>query len=420
MQKIALKTRCVSLPKQDRWHLRTTPLLGGVAIFLGFLVPFLYFFKTSEVFWILLLGSVFSTALGLWDDLYRIKPSTKLIGQIMIACLTVAFGLKFMPNVIPVVSIPLTIFWIVGLMNALNLLDNMDGLAGGVAVISAATLCGNMLLGGHSESALLMSLLVGATLAFLCYNFPPAKIFMGDSGSMLLGYLLAVGAILQSDQNVSNLIATLAVPVLILSVPIFDTTFVTLARNLNQRPFSRGGRDHASHRLVAFGLSERRAVLTLYTVSALLGSLALFYTRLNAVVMTVLIGLAGIALFSFGWFLGEVKVYTDEDKLKANGDKNGWVFLNGVIMHKRRIVEVLVDLSLICLSYISAYLLRFEGLMTPQNLERIHYSLPILICVKFIVFSFFGLYRGVWRYIGMNDLIAISKAVVVGQVLSVL
>ena len=212
---------------------------------------------------------------------------------------------------------------------------------------------------------------------------------------------------------------TLAFPILVLSVPVFDTTFVTLMRKLHQRPISHGGRDHVSHRLVAFGLSERKTVLTLYAITSFFGGLSLL-SQLNPAVMMVLIGLSGIGLFSFGRFLGEVKVYTDEEKLKTNGEKKGWIFLDGILYHKRRIVEVLVDLAIVCLSYFSAVLLRFEGVISPENLRQIRDSLPLLIGIKFLSFFSFGLYRGVWRYVSLSDLISIFKAVVVGEAGSIL
>jgi len=416
VQRLASRLNCVSAPKQDRWHVKPTPLLGGLAIFTAFLIPYLILFRGNDFFWVLLLGISFSVGLGLLDDLLHIKPSTKLIGQILIACMTIAFGLRF--TLSPLISIPLTILWIVGMMNAINLLDNMDGLAGGIVVISALALWGDTLLNGFFPYGLLMSLLVGATLGFLRYNFTPARIFMGDCGSMLLGYLLALGAILQTGGSVSNLVMTLAIPVLVLSVPIFDTTFVTIIRKLNRRPISQGGRDHVSHRLVAFGLSERKAVLTLYSVSFFFGGLSLLYSQLNPAIMMVLIGLAVIGLFSFGRFLGDIKVYTDEERLKENGERKGWIFLNGIIYHKRRIVEVLADLAIICLSYLAAFLLRFEGIISPENLQLILDSLPILIGIKILSFFSFGLYRGDWRYVSLNDLVSIFKAVVVGQMMA--
>jgi len=420
MRWFALQTHSVSTSKQDRWHARTKPLFGGLAIYGAFLISYLVLFRDGRTFWILLVGSILATALGLLDDLFRIKPSSKLIGQILIACFMIVFGVKFSLLNATIISIPLSIFWVVSMMNAVNLLDNMDGLAGGVVAISALALCGNAILNSHFGVALLMALLVGGALAFLHYNFPPAKIFMGDSGSMFLGYMLAVGAMLQAEGSVSNLVMMLAVPVLVLSVPIFDTSFVTLMRKLNQRSLSQGGKDHTSHRLVAFGLSERKAVLTLYTVSLLFGSLSFLYSRLNPVAMMVLIGLGALALFSFGIFLGDVKVYTSEKTVEKNGKKKGWVLLDGIIYHKRRIVEVLVDLTVICISYLSAFLLRFEGILSSQNLELVLDSLPIVIGIKLLSFFYFGLYRGVWRYVSLNDLVSIFKAMFVGQVVSVL
>jgi len=411
--------KCVSIPRQDRWHSQPVPLFGGLAIFTAFLISCLLLLKGLPSLWILLLGAFLSVSLGVFDDLRHINPSSKLIGQILIACFTIRFGLKFVSTASFLISIPLTILWISGMMNAVNLLDNMDGLAGGIAVISSFFLCLNSLWNGDPQTAVLMAVVGGASLGFLYYNFCPAKIFMGDSGSMLLGYLLAVGSIFQNHHSIPNLMVTLALPVLVLSVPVFDTTFVTLMRKLHQRPISHGGRDHVSHRLVAFGLSERRAVLTLYAMTSFFGGLSLL-SQLNPAVMMVLIGLSGIGLFSFGRFLGEVKVYTDEEKLKENGEKKGWIFLDGILYHKRRIVEVLVDLTIICLSYFSAVLLRFEGVISPENLRQIRDSLPLLIGIKFLSFFSFGLYRGVWRYVSLSELISIFKAVVVGEAGSIL
>lgn len=415
VKRFAVRLNRVATPSQDRWHSKPTPLLGGLAIFIAFFLPYLLFYIGQHHFWVILGGAFLALSIGLFDDFIRINPSTKLIGQILIACFMVRYGLRLAPAASPLWSMPLTVLWIAGIMNAMNLLDNMDGLAGGIAVISASFLLLNSLLNGYSDIAILMSLIVGAALGFLYYNFSPAKIFMGDSGSMLLGYLLAVGSILQIDSNASHLVVTLALPVLVLSVPVFDTTFVTVMRKLHQRPISQGGRDHASHRLVAFGLSERKAVLTLYAVSSFLGILSLLYAQLNPAVMAVLIGLVGIALFSFGKFLGEIKVYTDEGALRANGDKKGWILLDGIVYHKRRVVEVLVDFAIICLSYISAILLRYEGIISPENLRQIRDSLPLLIGIKFVSFFSFGLYRGVWRYVSLNDLLSIFKAVLVGE-----
>ncbi len=420
MKKLALRLGCVSIPRTDRWHSKPIPLFGGLAIFIAFVIPYLYFFRGNPYFWPILGGAVLSVGLGVFDDMHHIKPSSKLIGQIVIACMTFGSGIRLTLDIPPLISIPLTILWIIGMMNALNLLDNMDGLAAGVAAISAFALLAGSYLSGNIPLVLLMSLLIGATLAFLRYNFTPAKIFMGDSGSILLGYLLAVGAILKSDHSISNLMMTLGIPVLTLSVPIFDTTFVTLVRRLHERPISQGGKDHTSHRLVAFGLSERKAVLTLYGVSCLFGGLSVLSRQLNPTIMIVLIGLSVLLLFLFGIFLGEIKVYTGEETLKANGKKKEWIFLNGIIYHKRRIAEVVVDLAIIGLSYLSAFLLRFEGVISPQNQQLILDSLPVLIGLKLLSFFLFGLYRGVWRYVSLNDLVAISKAIVVGQVAAIL
>lgn len=422
VRRLAVKYKFVSFPKQDRWRKRVVASLGGIAIFTAFIIPYLVFGSHD----LLSVGFAFAAfgifLLGLIDDIVHIKPDTKLIGQIITACVVIMFGASFKITPFPMVNFALTIFWVVAIINAFNLLDNMDGLCAGVASIAALILCAHSIMTSDANTTVLSLILLGSTLGFLRYNFNPAKIFMGDSGSMFLGYVLAWGTLMGAAKEKASLLVTMAIPVLLLIVPIFDTAFVTLARFFNNRPISQGGKDHTSHRLVALGLSERKAVLLLYVISAICGLGVLLYNRILFTHLVILYAVFFIGLFIFGIFLSsEVKVYTGQElnKLKNGKKLNGKVIFSGVIYNKRRIIEVILDFIIITISYITAYVLRFEGILFNLNLNLIAQSLPIVLVTKFVVFYSFGLYRGVWRYVGIYDLIAILKATLVGSMLSV-
>ena len=421
VRKLAIRFAWVAEPNQLRWHKNTTALLGGAAIYLTFLISTLLFVKLDRTILGLLSGCSLIFLIGLVDDIVHIKPQLKLIGQIFAACIILAFGMHFEIIANKWIVLPLTIFWIVGITNAFNLLDNMDGLSCGIGFISYAFLFGYSLLNQMPVVALLSVILAGSSLGFLRYNFYPAKIFMGDCGSQFLGMSIAVIAVIGTSGHISNVIVTLAIPVLILGVPIFDTTFVTLVRRLKGQPISQGGKDHTSHRLVLLGLSERKTVLLLYLLSILFGLIALFYTRIDMIIVSILAVLALIVLFFFGVFLGETKNYSDKQitALRQHWRERKTV-LNTIFLHKRRIVEVIIDFMLICIAYYAAYLLRFEGKIYPINLSLMMASLPWLIIARLASFYYFGLYQGMWRYISIKDLVAIFKAVTVSSILTIL
>lgn len=417
VKKIAIAKGCVAKPREDRWHKKETALFGGIAIFLSFLIPYLLFTNlTIETIGIILCG-VFVFGFGLFDDNFHIKPHTKLIGQIVIASLLVTFGVGI--KIIPyqLVAVPLTIFWVVAIMNAFNLLDNMDGLSGGIAVIVSGILALYAFLNGSAEIRLPALILIGSLLGFLRYNFSPAKIFMGDSGSMFIGFMLATMTLQGNWQESTHLAMIVAIPFLTLAVPLFDTTFVALTRRSTAHKVFQGGKDHLSHRMVVLGLSERGAVLVLYSIGIIFGAISVLSMFVRPAVTLVLVMLAGVTLVYFANFLGKVKVYEDKD-VKTLKKKNGNVILGGMVMYKRRILEVVIDFILICAAYVAAYLLRFEGLLVGQNQELIVKSLPLILIIKYLVFFRFGLYRGIWRYVSIRDLIDIFKAVTVASAIS--
>ena len=314
----------------------------------------------------------------------------------------------------------ITIFWLIGITNAINLLDNMDGLATGVAAIASCFLTVNFVSVNQPAEAVMMAVFMAALLGFLVYNSHPASIFMGDSGSMFIGFFLASAALVNvSGGRSRSLASVLAVPILVLFIPIFDTTFVTILRKLSGRAASQGGRDHTSHRLVALGMSERRAVLMLYGLAALSGFLATTVRQLKFDVSLALIAGFTLVLTLLGVYLAGVKGYDEEEQVRAARDKPLFAFLVD-LSYKRRIFEVLLDVFLIVLSYWSAYAIKFEPFSDSPAWKLFLRTLPVLVVVRLAAFLFFGVYRGLWRYTGMDDLVVFAKAVAGGSLVSML
>ena len=408
----------VAQPRVDRWHQKPTALFGGVGIFLAFAIPFAVLNEHDQSLLFLMAGATIVFGLGIADDLYPVQPYIKLLVQIVAAGLA-TYGAFVPAHGVTLLLIPLAIFGLVALTNAFNLLDNMDGLSAGIACIASFFL---FLVSCTMQSwmvALCAAILFGATLGFLFYNFNPATIFMGDSGSMFLGFTLAALTMKGNWEQATNLLLMVLTPILILAVPIFDMTFVTLVRWMNGRAISQGGRDHTSHRLVAFGLSERKAVVLFYSISIVCGFIAYLGVQYNALLLSLLGALMVIGISSLGFFLNRVVVYGTEGEPRVQAAADRGVVLDIFLMHKRRILEVLVDVVLIGLAYASSFVIRFDGDIPAQHLRVLAESLPLVLSFKLIVFAAFGLYGGVWRYVGMRDLLAILRAVTLSSLLSI-
>jgi UDP-GlcNAc:undecaprenyl-phosphate GlcNAc-1-phosphate transferase len=410
----------VAKPKADRWHTRPTAMLGGIAIFAATVLMYLAFVPARPESIIVLSGSAILFVVGLVDDLLHIKPYQKLIGQLIGASLVVGTGLKMPLTGYELIDIWITIFWIIGITNAINLLDNMDGLAVGISTIAAISLGISFATSGQSTELMLVSVFIGSLLGFLVFNFNPASIFMGDCGSMFVGYLLATSVLLnQTGGRSRGIFPILAVPVLILFVPIFDTTFVTVLRKLFGRKVSQGGRDHTSHRLVALGLSERSAVLMLYLFAAIAGGLSLLVSQLRLTQSLALVGFFSIVLVIVGVYLSQVKVYEHTDEERAFQNRAVFAFLVDV-SYKRRIFEVFLDAFLITLSYYASYTLLYGPIEGTTNWDLFLKTAPLLVILNLGAFLFVGVYRGLWRYTSIGDLITFGKGVSLGSVLSVL
>jgi|SRR5579871_475640 len=417
-REIARRRGWVAKPRPDRWHRKPTALYGGVGIFGGFLVAYLVHRPAKmdgDALLAVCAGGMFM--LGLVDDRFQLKPYTKLIFQILCATLFTTFGLRlqWIPN--PIVDQGLTIFWLVGVTNALNLLDNIDGAAAGIATIAGAYLIYFCHVGGRPEAAVLASAFTGAAIGFLVFNFNPASIFMGDCGSLFLGFFLGGLSLVNTQIGArKNLLAVLAVPVLLLFIPILDTTLVTISRRYHGLAVSQGGRDHTSHRLVRVGLTERQATLTLWVIAAASGATAVMVKNLSAAIALGVVAVFVFVVLFLMIFLGRVKVY---EKISSETEGQGRALLPTLadFSYKRRIFETLNDLALIILCYYGAFLLRFED-QSSSFLSQFARSVPMVIVAQLSMFLLMGLYRGVWRYTGIDDLKVILRAVAAATLFS--
>lgn len=280
VRRAAIAMGFVDLPSQRKSHRTPTPLLGGTAIFIGAIIGVLLIYGGNPqptVIGVVLAASVVALT-GLIDD-YRPLPAwAKLGGQLLGFLILAYFGIRVRLPVPDFVNYAITLIWLLGITNAINFLDNMDGLSAGISAVSSSFILLLALINGQFLVGALAAGLLGACLGFLRYNFPPAQIFMGDVGSLFLGFLLAVlGIQLRFPAN-SNFV-TWMVPVFILGLPIFDMVLVVTSRIRRGLSPNTPGKDHISHRLVRLGFSSRKAVLILYLISGVLGMMALFITQ---------------------------------------------------------------------------------------------------------------------------------------------
>ena len=289
VKSFAYKLGAIDVPKDERrMHKVPIPRMGGLAIFLGFIISVLLFVEIDDQMKGILLGSVIIVVMGIIDDITPLRASLKFVVQILAALIPIYYGVQITcitnPNLLSDnpywnfgwLSIPITVIWIVGLTNAVNLIDGLDGLAIGVSSISALTMLAIAILVAEPQVAVIMAALVGACIGFMPYNMNPAKIFMGDTGSTFLGYILATMSIEGLFKFYA--IISFAVPFLILGLPIFDTAFAFIRRIAHGQSPMHADRSHIHHRLIDMGLNQKQAVATLYVISAILG--------LSAVVLT--------------------------------------------------------------------------------------------------------------------------------------
>lgn len=313
--KLAFKIGAIDEPDNRKVHVDIMPRLGGLAIFLAFIIPMLILGKVTGPFLGVIIGGVVIFLVGILDDVYQLSAWVKLLGQILAASIAIYFGVMvhFVTNPfdgllsLGFLSIPVTFLWIVGVTNAINLIDGLDGLAGGVSAIAAGTMGVIALLQGQSEVSIAAFILVAAILGFLPYNFHPAKTFMGDSGSNFLGFILGCLAIMGTAKSAT--LISLFVPIVILGIPIFDTFFAIIRRINNKAPIFKPDKDHLHHRLLALGMSHMGCVLIIYGISGLFAGVAVALSLTTSpkamLVLAILLFLVVIGADKIGLLTGE-------------------------------------------------------------------------------------------------------------------
>lgn len=271
--KLAFLVGAIDKPGKRKIHDKIMPRLGGLAVYAGFLAAAVFLLGDGAKVHGLLLGGTVILLLGIADDITELSPKKKLAGQTLAAAIVVAGGIQiqFINNpfngyfYLGILSIPITVLWIVAVTNAVNLIDGLDGLASGVSTIALLTFALIAFLIGQQTVSLLAFALAASVLGFLRYNFFPAKIFLGDTGSMFLGYMVSVLAVFGLLKGVT--LVTFIVPIVVLGVPIFDTCFAIFRRYCEHKPIFQADKKHIHHRLLSRGLSHRQAVLVIYGIS---------------------------------------------------------------------------------------------------------------------------------------------------------
>lgn len=399
----------VARPREDRWNQRTVAKYGGVAILLslcataGVLRFHLHFGGLSPNA-VVLVGLTAAMALvGLIDDLFVLRPAYKLAAQITVGVVALANGIVYHTNLPGIVSFAFTLLWILIITNALNLLDNMDGLSAGIGCIASIVLF-TMVRGSSEGLGLLLLGMAGSLLGFLLFNFNPAKIFMGDTGSLAIGFFLACSTVMGAS-HLSSLFSVLFVPALVLFIPIFDILLVSITRRMRGRAISAGAKDHSSHRLVMLGLSERQAVLTLYAISAAAGAIAVvgktqFSQYSNGF-------LASFFVFGVLFWLYLAKLQVPEQWL-SRSNVLALVIPQLISSLAQRAGMVFMDSILIVLSMYFAFALRFDGL--GAHLSSFLMSCALAVAVKVTLLALYSCYRRQWEIRSLGNLYPILKA----------
>ena len=317
IKRLAFKINAIDIPKDERKiHKKPIPLLGGLSIYIAFIIGIIIKVGPLEQ-WEkgIIIGATIIIIGGILDDIKELRPWQKLMFQLIASLCVIYYGI-YIKNItnpfggedaffnIGRFSIPFTVLWIIGITNALNLIDGLDGLAAGVALISSITIMVIAVMASRSSAALLTAVLIGAIAGFLPYNFNPASIFMGDTGSQLLGFLLSVISLQGAIKSAATF--AIVVPILTLGLPIYDTLFAMIRRKLNGKPIMQGDRGHLHHRLLDLGLTQRQVVLVMYLMSACLGAISILAmcisTPRSYFLLTVIILFIVFLAWRYGFF----------------------------------------------------------------------------------------------------------------------
>jgi len=297
IKKLAFKIGAVDRPDNRKVHKKIMPRLGGLAIYIAFMIGCVASMEITWDIFGILLGGTLIVALGVADDVYQLPAKVKLLGQIVAACVLVIFDIRieWVNNplggyfYLDMLSIPFTIFWVISFTNVVNLIDGLDGLAAGVSAIASLTVILVAVQMGYFHVAILTAALAGAIIGFIRYNFNPATIFMGDTGSMFIGYMLAAISVYGAVKTAATI--ALIVPAIALGLPILDTAFAIMRRYVNGRPIFQPDKGHLHHRLLATGMSHKETVLFMYGITAVLCIGAVLWAEMDGFYAALIIAM---------------------------------------------------------------------------------------------------------------------------------
>ncbi len=297
IKKLAFHVGAIDKPDNRKVHKKIMPRLGGLAIYIAFMIACLASLElTWDIFGILLGGTVI-VVVGMLDDIYQLPAKVKLLGQIVAACILVLFDIRieWLNNpfggyfYLEWLAVPFTIFWVISFTNVVNLIDGLDGLAAGVGAIASITVILVSIPLGYYHVAIMTAALAGGIVGFIRYNFNPATIFMGDTGSMFIGYMLAAISVYGAVKTAATI--ALIVPAIALGLPIMDTAFAIMRRYVNGRPIFQPDKGHIHHRLLAMGMNQKQAVLLMYGITAALGIGAVLWAEMEGFYAALIIAI---------------------------------------------------------------------------------------------------------------------------------
>ncbi|TDL32600.1 undecaprenyl/decaprenyl-phosphate alpha-N-acetylglucosaminyl 1-phosphate transferase [Jeotgalibacillus sp. S-D1] len=327
VKRFSIAIGATDTPDARKVHNKIMPRMGGLAIFISFIIGILFVYPEGQYTWPIIVGASIIILTGALDDLFQLPPKLKVLGQLVAALTVILWGgvqvefinLPFGGKLeFGYLAIPLTLLWIIGITNAINLIDGLDGLAAGVSSIALITISGMAVIMGDGYVAIFGSILAASTIGFLLYNFHPAKIFMGDTGSLFLGFMISVLALL-GFKNIT--VISFLIPILILGVPISDTFFAIIRRIVNKKPISAPDKSHLHHCLLKAGFSHKETVLVIYGIATMFSMSAFIFSQSTLwgaiLVMTVVLISIEIIVESVGLLGKEYKPFLNFVRMRG-------------------------------------------------------------------------------------------------------
>jgi UDP-GlcNAc:undecaprenyl-phosphate/decaprenyl-phosphate GlcNAc-1-phosphate transferase len=415
-KRIAPRYGIVSVPYTDSRHQRQTPLMGGAAIIAALLITL----SLGRILpWWLLLGTAGLFAIGMVDDAIVLRPARKFLLQLVVVTFVLATGPAFRLAPWTLVNAALSGFFLLATVNAFNLIDGLDGLAAGVGIIVAVGAAAISYLHGDMPGAAQALVIAGALAGFLIYNLHPASIFMGDSGALPLGLLLGAMALHAGDLAGNSRLPRYVVPILIMLVPLLDTAIVSVSRMATGTPVSRRGLDHSHHRLLSLGLTDPLAVAIAWSLAAVATAFAVVLTWLPHPYLLATLPAIILAFSVVGLFMIDLTFDVNAPGLAYDNLRGPARFIL-TFSYKRRLAECALDLALIPAAYFGAFLIRLDFKMNDALLASIISTLPLVMVATYVALFIAGIYRGIWRYASVSDVIRFANGSVLAGVFVVL